>query len=305
MPKEIDLNELVEQARAKTPLGQVATYIPALAHAKPNWVAASLNPGQGVPQIAGDSTKQFSMQSISKIFALLYALEACGQAQVFKYIGYEPSGLPFYSLVQLEYEQGHPRNPLINAGAIAISALFPGQTVGEKIRGYQHFLTQITGVEYLVNNTTYLSESETGYRNRAVANLMRNFGVINIEPHIAVETYFQQCSVMVDVGQLADLGLILAQGGCHPTTGFTVAPEHVAIVNALMASCGLYDESGLFAVKVGIPAKSGVSGGLLAIAPRRYAIATFGPALNEKGNSLAGLHIMTEISQQLGLSLYL
>jgi glutaminase len=134
---------------------------------------------------------------------------------------------------------------------------------------------------------------------------MRSFGIIENDPQIAVETYFQQCSILVTVEQLANLGLIFACRGRHPRTQFAVNPENVKIVNALMSSCGLYDESGWFALNVGIPAKSGVSGGLLAIAPGRYSLATFGPALNEKGNSLAGLYILQRLANSLGLSLYL
>jgi glutaminase len=299
------LEELVEQARKRARSGQVANYIPALAEADPNWVAVCVAPCQGSALAAGNSEQPFTLQSVSKVFALLYALEACGFDAVFRHIGYEPSGHPFYSLVQLEYEGGRPRNPLINAGAIAISAQLPGKSVEDKIGGFLKFLAGICGQKPVIDWSIYNSESQTGYRNRALANFMRNFGIISGDPEVAIETYFQQCSTLVTVTQLAELGLILACRGRHPRTGFMVSPENVRIVNALMSSCGLYDEAGLFAVRVGVPGKSGVSGGLLAIAPGRYALASFGPALNSKGNSIAGLYIFEQLSATLGLSLYL
>jgi glutaminase len=299
------LSELVVEGRQWAQTGSVATYIPALATANLNWVAVCVAAWQEESLNAGDWQQAFTLQSISKVFALLYVLEIFGSAKVFQHIGCEPSGHPFYSLVQLEYEQGRPRNPLINAGAIAISALFPGQTVAEKIMGYMQFLQSIAGQEFQIDTAVYRSESDTGHRNRAVGHFMRSFGIIENDPQIAVETYFQQCSILVTVEQLANLGLIFACRGRHPRTQFAVNPENVKIVNALMSSCGLYDESGWFALNVGIPAKSGVSGGLLAIAPGRYSLATFGPALNEKGNSLAGLYILQRLANSLGLSLYL
>lgn len=298
------LRELVLRARELSAHGRVATYIPALSKASPQWVAITVAEAQGTSHSAGDVDQIFTLQSISKVFALLYALESLGRAKVFSNIGYEPSGHPFYSLVQLEYEQGHPRNPLINAGAIVVSGLLPGATVAEKVAGYLGFLSAISGYNFEIDQEVYRSESQTGFRNRAVANFMKNFNVVDSDPDVAVETYFQQCSTSINVRQLADLGLILACRGRHPRTGFTVSQEHVSIVNALMSSCGLYDEAGYFAVQVGIPGKSGVSGGLLAIAPGKYAFATFGPALNDKGNSLAGLFMLTQLSPRLGVNLY-
>lgn len=284
--------------------GRVASYIPALAEADPAQFGLAVRTVDGAAAEAGDVGETFTFQSVSKVFALCQALAARGPA-VFDGMSVEPSGDAFHSIVRLEEEQGRPRNPYINAGAIMVSGMLPGETPDEKAGGLQAFLSGICDAEpFPVDEAVYRSESATGYRNRALANFMKHYGRID-DPRRAVETYFRQCSITLTARRLARLGLFLANRGVDPVTGDRIIEEGAnRTVVALMAMCGLYDEVGRFAVSVGVPAKSGVSGAILAVVPGRMSIAAFGPALGPKGNSIAGLTALTHLSEGLGLSLW-
>lgn len=293
------LRSVHEKAREGIERGKLADYIPALARADKRWAGLALRDLSGRRFAVGDSRIPFSLQSASKPFTLLAALERRGHAEVFKHVGYEPSGDPFYSLVQLEHEHGRPRNPFINAGAIAVASLLPGDTPEEKCRCVQELIEAATGKPVVVDEEVCRSESETGFRNRAIAYFMRNFGVIDGDPVVAVEAYFRACSMLTTAEELADLGVLLAGLGRHPTTGCVVDAEHVRICLSLMTTCGLYDGSGGWLVKVGLPAKSGVSGGIVAVGPWRGAIATFGPAIDHQGTSIFGEQALTVLAHAL------
>lgn len=305
------MQELLEQAvRYASPFlkqGKLADYIPALLRANPKHLGVSVTVLDGKQYSAGDVNIPFSIQSISKILSLIYVLNERGKEKVLEKVGVEPSGNPFYSLVQLEYESGKPRNPLINAGAIAITGLMPGKTAQEKSAGLLQFFNNIIGEPVLkINQEIYRSEFETSHRNRAVGYFMKHFGIIDDDVETAVDAYFQQCSIEMTCGQLSRLALFFAGGGIDPVRNLKVTDsENIKWVHALMAMCGLYDASGEFACTVGLPGKSGVGGGILAIVPGKMSISVFGPALDEKGNSIGGLKVLEFLSKELKLSLFL
>ncbi len=283
--------------------GKVADYIPQLATADPAAFGLSVCTVDGQTYSAGDVWTPFTMQSISKILSLA-CVQAAGidpYARMFA----EPSGDAFHSIVRLEEEKGRPRNPLINAGAIVVSSLLPGATANDKIEQLLGFLSRCAGgASFVIDDAVYQSERRTGYRNRALANYMKHFAVID-DPDTSVDTYFRQCAVRVCAGDLARIALFLAADGRDPLSQqLIVTPDINRRLLAVMTTCGLYDEVGQFALRVGLPGKSGVSGGILAIVPGRMSIVTYGPALGERGNSVAGLAALEFLSSRLNLSLF-
>lgn len=297
------LNHAVLAAKPYLQNGRVADYIPALREADAQHLGVAVADTGGAVIGAGDCQVSFSIQSVSKIFSLACVLRQRGLDAVLQHVGMEPSGNPFYSLVQLEYESGKPRNPFINAGAIAVTSLLPGQTAGEKSEFLCRFLSEISGTPIAVNEKVYFSEYETSHRNRAVAHFMKHFGNLEGNVEEAVNAYFQQCSITMDAVTLARLGLFLAHHGTDPVSGKTIVDaKSQRFLLAMMTMCGLYDASGEFAVRVGLPAKSGVGGGIFAVVPGRYTIVTFGPALDDKGNSIGGIQILEHLSSACQLS---
>jgi glutaminase len=298
------LEAALDKARAAAQHGAVATYIPELARADPAHVGLAIATVDGIRHQIGDAEAPFTFQSVSKVFCLALVLRDQGM-EIFERMSWEPSGDAFHSIVRLEEEKGRPRNPYINAGAILVSAQLPGATAAEKVLALQNFLAEISdGSEFPVDDAVFRSEAETGSRNRALAYYMRHFGLL-ADPALAVETYFRQCSISLNAVRLARLGLFLANRGVDPGSGrriLSAACNRTTV--ALMSMCGLYDEVGRFAVEVGVPAKSGVSGAILAVVPGRMAIAAYGPALGPKGNSLGALAALTHLSEQLDLSLF-
>ncbi len=217
----------------------------------------------------------------------------------------EPSGDAFHSIVRLEAEGGRPRNPYINAGAILVSSQLPGATAEAKAASLCDFLATVGDDRaFAMEQAVFESESETGYRNRALAHYLRHFDYLE-EPGLAVETYFRQCSIVLNSVDLARIGLFLANDGVDPVTCERILDRasHHAVVSQ-MAMCGLYDDVGRFAMEVGVPAKSGVYGAILAVVPRRMAIAAFGPALGARGNSTAALAALRHLARALDLSVY-
>jgi glutaminase len=290
--------------------GRVADYIPALARidARQFGIAVAVHTGQeGAPiQLfaAGDAATAFSLQSISKVFTLTMALEKLG-GNLWKRVGKEPSGSPFNSIVQLENEHGVPRNPLINAGALVVTdALLAAGDPARLIAGILDFTRAIADDPTVtIDAEVARSEAEAGFRNASLVNFLRAFG--NIESDVAdvLRVYFHQCALRMNCRQLARAGLYLAHDGVDPCRGLD--PHHAKRVttlqrarriNALMMTCGHYDASGDFAFRVGLPGKSGVGGGILAIAPRRAAIAVWSPGLNAWGNSHAGVLALERLS---------
>lgn len=303
-----DLEDLLHQAhalgKAETRKGAVATYIPELSKADPALFGISVCYLDGRAWHAGDVDVPFTLQSVSKVFSFALALRERGPS-VFDRMSCEPSGDAFHSIVRLEEEKGAPRNPYINAGAIKISGSLPGAGPEAKVDTLRRFMSQACpDWRFPVDDAVQLSESRTGFRNRALANFMAHHGVL-ADPVAAVETYFRQCAVQVTASSLARLGLFLANKGRIPGTDHQlVSVTANRTVVSLMATCGLYDEVGHFAMTTGVPAKSGVSGGILAVVPGRMSIAAYGPALGAKGNSVAGLRALAFLSASLDLSIY-
>jgi glutaminase len=301
------LEEAVERGRAVAPKGELAGYIPELLNADPAAVGIALAMLDGRSFQAGDARTLFTIQSVSKVFTLACVLRSGDTGLYPDRVSVEPSGDEFHSITRLEEEQGRPRNPMINAGAIAVSGRLAGQSPAQRIDTLRGFLTEAgnsSSISFPLDDAVYRSECRTGFRNRALANFMQHHGVVD-DAEKAVDTYFRQCSLLIDAEQLAQLGLFLANGGVHPVTGKALlSPFHNRIIVATMMTCGLYDEVGHFAIRVGLPAKSGVSGGILAVLPGRMSIACYGPALGTNGNSMAGMAMLAYLSERLRLSLF-
>ncbi|MDX2375399.1 glutaminase A [Microbacterium sp. LRZ72] len=281
--------------------GAVADYIPALAAAEPERLAFAVVGPRGRVTSVGDDEVEFTIQSVSKPFVLAHALERLGRDEVFRHVGVEPSGEPF-NAISLELGTGRPANPMVNAGAIATSALAASGSLEERSRTLTDALSRFAGRSLSVDEEVYRGESETGHRNRALAHLLRSHAMIDGDVTTAVEAYFRQCSVRVTVVDLAVMAGTLAFGGRNPLTGERVVREDVARdVVSVMASCGMYDYSGEWLLRVGMPAKSGVSGDLLAIAPSQFGIATFSPRLDRHGNSVRGIRILERLAGEFGM----
>ena len=304
------MNVLKEIHQEVSPLlgqGKVAEYIPALANVDPMQfgMAITLNDGQyyGV----GSYQTPFSIQSISKVFSYTLALRAY-QNGLYKRVWREPSGNPFNSLVQLEYEAGIPRNPFINAGAIVVcDSLVSHFATNEKaFNEILAFIHQCSGDKSIaVDEVVSTSEMEHGYRNIALASLMKSFGNFDNDVIEVLQTYFKHCSIVMNAQQLSRSMLYLANDGTDPITKQQLINSTQAKrINSLMLTCGHYDASGDFAFRVGLPGKSGVGGGIVAVVPGRMAIAVYSPALNESGNSLVGTKALELFTTKTGLSIF-
>ncbi|MHC2999943.1 glutaminase [Microbacterium sp. HJ5] len=283
--------------------GATASYIPELADADPERLALSVVGPRGRVRSVGDEDAEFTIQSMSKPFVLALALAERGRDAVLSKVGAEPSGEPF-NAISLEAVTGRPANPMINAGAIATTALVGGDDVDARTGRIVELMSGFAGRSLWVDEAVYASESSTGDRNRALAHLLRSYGVIEVPVELAVETYFRQCSVLVTVRDLAVMASTLAFGGWNPVTGQRVVSEAVARdVLSMMASCGMYDFSGQWLLRVGLPAKSGVSGGVLAVAPSQFGVAAFSPRLDAHGNSVRAVAVVELLSERLGMHL--
>ncbi|WP_017668440.1 glutaminase [Sandarakinorhabdus sp. AAP62] len=305
-----DLAELVDQIAkdmATTPeRGRVADYIPELAKVSPAHFGLVAITADGQEVAAGDADLPFSIQSVSKLFALVEALGRNADA-VWARVGREPSGSAFNSIVQLEAEGGRPRNPFINAGAIAVTDLVaagddPRAGVGAILR----LVRRLAGDDGIsVDGAVAYSEAATGHRNAALAHFMKAHGVITGSVDATLSTYFHQCAIAMSCRQLARAGRFLMHGGIDPASGEAiVSPERARRINALMLTCGHYDASGEFAFRVGLPAKSGVGGGILAIAPGRACIAVWSPGLSAQGNSLLGTAALERLAGAMGWNVF-
>ena len=300
------LDEIVSQMAARPERGRVASYIPELAKVDPQQFGIALVDAEGSVLVAGDSEVPFSIQSVSKVFGLTLALERVG-AKLWKRVGREPSGDPFNSIVQLEHENGIPRNPLINAGAIVVADVIlrdraPGE-VCEEILGFVRRLAEDGSI--YIDSAVAESEFRTGFRNAALANFMRADGNLEHEPRDTLEVYFNQCAIAMSCRQLAKAGRLFAFGGKLGLEGERiVSTKRSRRINSLMLTCGHYDGSGDFAFRVGLPGKSGVGGGILAVAPGRSSIAVWSPGLNEVGNSLLGSQALEILANETGWSVF-
>ena len=281
--------------------GEVATYIPELAKADPSWFGIGIATTDGQIYEVGDSRQPFTIQSISKPFAYGLALEDRGRAAVLGKIGVEPTGDAFNS-ISLEPRTGRPLNPMINAGAIATTSLIKGATSAERVQRLVDVLSLHAGRPLTVAEAVYLSEKETGHRNRAIGHMLRNFDIVTEDPTGPLDAYFQQCSVEVTCRDLAVMAATLANGGVNPTTGErALRTEFVDSVLSVMMTCGMYDYAGEWLYHVGAPAKSGVSGGILAVWPGHLGIAVFSPRLDARGNSVRGIRVCQDLSRELNL----
>ncbi len=300
------IDEIAEDLLRVEERGQVANYIPELAKIDARKFAIAIATLDGASYATGDALEPFSIQSISKVFALALALGKVGDG-LWNRVRREPSGSAFNSIVQLEHEHGIPRNPFINAGAIVVADVIlaghqPREAIGEILRFVRVAANDDT---IRVNPAVSRSEQEAGFRNAALANYMRSFGNIKNPVEMTLGVYFHQCAIEMTCIQLAQAGLFLANGGRDPTTGISViSADRARRINALMLTCGHYDGSGDFAFKVGLPGKSGVGGGILAVVPGRASIAVWSPGLNRQGNSLLGTRALELIAQRTNWSVF-
>lgn len=286
--------------------GAVATYIPELAKADPSKFGMAVSTVSGETFIAGDSTEPFTIQSISKVFTLTMALGRFGDT-LWKRVGREPSGSAFNSIVQLEHENGIPRNPFINAGAIVVTdAILAGHRPREAIGEILRFVRVLAGDEtIMIDPQVARSETQTGFRNAALANYMRAFKNLHHPVEETLGVYFHQCAIAMSCRQLAGAGLFLANEGLLPGAGARIIPvERARRINALMLTCGHYDGSGDFAFRVGLPGKSGVAGAILAIVPGKASIAVWSPGLNANGNSLIGSLALERLAAATGWNVF-
>jgi glutaminase len=310
MQRDLDLGEIVaivhQDMQAHLGRGRVASYIPALARVDPRHFGIAIATCDGRTAAAGEAETTFSVQSISKVFTLTLALEKLG-GDLWKRVGREPSGSTFNSIVQLERENGIPRNPLINAGAIVITdALLAGGDADTTIAAITDFMRRLADDPTVhIDPEVAESEAQTGFRNSSLANFLRAFDNIHSDVGDALRVYFNQCALRMNCRQLARAGLYLASRGTDPLTHDRVTtPFRTRRINALMMTCGHYDASGDFACRVGLPGKSGVGGGILAIAPRNAAIAVWSPGLNASGNSLVGTLALQRVASLTGWSVF-
>jgi glutaminase len=284
--------------------GEVATYIPELAKADPNWFGICIVTTNGGIYEVGDSRQTFTIQSISKPFVYGLALEDHGRAEVMKKVGVEPTGDAFNS-ISLDPATGCPRNPMINAGAITSTGLVEGRTSEVRLRRIMEMFGRYAGRDLAIDEQVYASESTTGHRNRAIGHMLRNFDVLNGDPMPIVETYFQQCSILGHCRDLAIMAATLANRGVNPFTGEqAIRGEYVESVLGVMGTCGMYDYAGAWLYDVGLPAKSGVAGGVIAVLPGQLGIGVYSPRLDEKGNSVRGIRVCSELSRRWDLHLF-
>lgn len=296
--------EIASELKEDDDCGELATYIPELANVDPNKFGIHLTTVEGNHYSFGDSNEKFSIQSISKVLSLALALKTVGD-QVWDRVGVEPSGSAFNSLVQLEYEKGIPRNPFINAGAIVVCDILvsclanPKAELLDFIRG----ITGISGIDYSAQIAR--SEVQTGYRNYALANFMKDFGNIHNDVQSVLNLYFDLCSIEMTCKELAQTFLFLAANGINPITNETIVnPRRTKRINSIMLTCGFYDEAGEFAFRTGLPGKSGVGGGIVAIHPGKYSIAVWSPKLNKNGNSYKGMKVLEAVTTKTQSSIF-
>ncbi|MGV8145721.1 MAG: glutaminase A [Alkaliphilus sp.] len=299
--------ELVQQNRQNTKNGKLPTYIPELSKANPEILGIYISKLNGEEFGCGDYKHKFTMQSISKVVTLLLALEDNGEKFVFSKVGMEPTGDSFNSMTKLEIvTPSKPFNPMINAGAIAVTSMIRGRNSKEKIDRILFFLRKITCNSNLnINKPVYLSEKNTGDKNRALAYFLKDVGILEGDAEDQLNVYFMQCAIEVDCCDIARIASFIANDGIVPSSGEKlVSKKNAVIAKAFMVTCGMYDGSGEFAINAGIPAKSGVGGGIMAVAPNQLGMGVVGPALDKKGNSIAGVKLLTDVSKEFSLSIF-
>ncbi|MGL4875245.1 MAG: glutaminase A, partial [Clostridium sp.] len=288
-------------------LGNVASYIPALLEGNKDHLGVAIVKLDGREFSAGECNKKFTIQSISKVVSLMLAIKDNGYKKVLEKVNVEPTGQGFNSIVNLETKDTkRPYNPMINAGAIMTTSLIKGNSEEEKLNRLLDFLKKGTNNENIsINEEVYISEKETGDRNRALAYYMKGNKILDGNVEEVLSLYFKQCAIEGTAMDLARFGAVLANDGIIPWNNERLIEKDICrVVKTIMVTCGMYDASGEFAVKIGIPAKSGVGGGILGAVPKRMGIGVYGPALDEKGNSIAGIELLSDLSKELDLSIF-
>jgi len=284
--------------------GAVAKYIPELAKVNPDLFSICIATVDGQVHKVGDSEQFFTIQSISKVFAYGLALEDRGRDYMLTRVGVEPTGDAFNAII-LDEQSKRPYNPMVNAGAIATTSLIKGSGPTERLNRMLEMFRQYIGHDVFVDMSVFTSERSTGHRNRAMAHLMLNFGMIDPNIEEALDLYFQQCAVLVNCQDLAVMAATLANRGVNPITKErAVDKPYIKDILSVMYTCGMYNFAGEWAYKIGIPAKSGICGGIIAVVPNKMGIGVFSPPLDVRGNSVRGVKVCEELSQRLGLHLF-
>ncbi len=298
------LEEIERETQAEFGKGKVADYIPALARVSPRKFGMAICGVDGGEWVCGDAKEAFSIQSISKVFTLLLALDRLGSG-LWKRVGREPSGSAFNSLVLLEAENGYPRNPFINAGALVVTDCIASHSVAP-IRRLLTLIRKLSlNQTIVIDEEVALSEEQHGFKNAAIANFLKSHGNLNADVGVVLNTYFRQCAINMSCLDLARACLPFANKGVMPSSGEVVFPAiRARRVNSLLLTCGLYDGVGNFAFRVGIPAKSGVGGGIVGVVPGHLSVCVWSPELDELGNSLVGTAALELLTNKTSLSVF-
>lgn len=297
-------SEIASEFKEVDDLGAIANYIPELGKVDPTKLGVHLTTVDNQHYAFGDANEPFSIQSVAKVLSLTLALKIMG-GDLWNRVGVEPSGSPFNSLVQLEYEKGIPRNPFINAGAIVICDILV-TCLDDPKKDLLAFIRKISGIDS-INYSSKVAESEKkcGYRNYALVNLMKDFGNIHNDVDIVLDLYFYLCSIEMTCKELTNAFMFLASGGMNPIINERVISlTRTKRINSVMLTCGFYDEAGEFAFRVGLPGKSGVGGGIVAIHPGKFCIAVWSPKLNAKGNSYKGMKVLEALTTKTKCSIF-
>ena len=308
------LENLVKQALPYYMEGKAVDYIPALSKTKLDQLDVCIIDETGRKFIAGDMSVQFCLQSVSKVIGFMWACHNYGLHKVLKLVDVEPTGDSFDSIKRLESSEiGKPFNPMINAGAISVCSVLPGDTAQERIRGVLNFIEILSNKSCTVNEEVFQSEWDVAYRNRAIANYLKSDGYLIGSVEVALATYLRQCAIEMDVESLAKVGLVIANDGYDPLAKKQIIDKQIAkVTKALMTTCGMYNASGKFAAFVGIPAKSGVSGGIVGAVPHgkienlqgALGIGVYSPAIDEVGNSVAGMKFLEMLSLKYNIGVF-
>jgi glutaminase len=308
LPPDAAVAALVAQARdryAPVADGKVADYIPALAKASADWFGISVCGVGGKVFSVGEAERPFSIQSISKPFVFALVCQALGGGRARAAVGVNATGLPFNSVMAIELNAERTMNPMVNAGAIATTSLAPGTNAEERWRFIRDGLSRFAGRELALDEEVYASEAATNQRNQGIARLLQGYGRMYCDPDEATDVYTRQCALNVTARDLAVMGATLADGGVNPVTRERVVDaDRCARVLAVMATAGLYEQSGDWLYEVGLPGKSGVAGGLVTISPGKGGLGTFSPPLDAAGNSVRGQLVTKFLSERLGLNLF-
>jgi glutaminase len=308
LPPDVDVEALVSAGYERfLPLdeGAVADYIPALAAASPSAFGVCVAGVRGRLFSIGDADQEFAIESISKLFVFALVCHSLGHEEARRKLGVDSTGLPFNSVMAIELNVDRTMNPLVNAGAMATTSLVPGITADEKFESIVAALSRFAGRRLAMDEDVYESEAATNDRNRGIAHLLDGYGYMYCDADLATDVYTRQCSLRVSARDLAVMGATLANGGVNPVTGEqAIEARYCKRVLAVLATAGLYEHSGQWLYDVGLPGKSGVSGGIVTVSPGKGGMGTFSPPLDAAGNSVRGQRITRYLSEALGLNLF-